>query len=300
MTEPNSLHGKKYIRPETDDLLQDFHTDLSVGDIIRRARLRVGAEIPQIAQEIRIRESYLEAIEEGQLEKLPGRIYALGFIRTYAEHLGLDGEKIVQLLKRQSGEKVEHKPLGSTLPVDEDHSVPELKTIGILVVMIVAGLTLYTLYLTSDHRQREVPSVPADLKEQVTLLNKPQIASPQKEEESTTPESAAEQQRPTSDTEAAPPVHPIVLQAVDHVWLEIKNAEGKTIFSRVISAGEEYWVPEGKKGLVMTLGNAGGLQIVVDGEKLPILGAKGKVIRGLPLNVEYLKDILKKSSGRSM
>lgn len=290
MTHPD-LQDKKYIQPETDDLLQDFHTDLSVGDILRRARLRIGVTIEQVAANIRIRASYLEAIEEGQLEKLPGRVYALGFIRTYAEHLGLDGDKIVQLLKRQSGEKVEQKPLGSTLPVDEDHSVPTLKTLGIVGMMTITGLSLYSFYLSSDHHQRAVPSVPADLREQMTLLSKPQVAPPTKEEQAT--ESALEQ-KPTAAAEEVPPPaagHPIVLQATDHVWLEIKNAEGKTIFSRVISAGEEYWVPEDQQGLVMTLGNAGGLQIVVDGEKLPILGPKGKVIRGLPLNVEYLKKL---------
>ncbi|MBP9050962.1 MAG: DUF4115 domain-containing protein, partial [Alphaproteobacteria bacterium] len=64
----------------------------------------------------------------------------------------------------------------------------------------------------------------------------------------------------------------------------------------VLNVGEEYWVPSDQAGLVMTLGNAGGLQIVVEGETLPFFGKEGKVIRNLSLDVQSLKEILAKQS----
>lgn len=86
----------------------------------------------------------------------------------------------------------------------------------------------------------------------------------------------------------------MVLKALDNVWLEVKAADGRVVLSRVLSIGEEYWVPEDQENLVMTLGNAGGLQIIVDGNPLPLLGKTGKVIRNLSLDPQYLKDLLKK------
>lgn len=294
---------KRARKSVSDTLLRDFHTDLSVGDILHRARVRLEISLDQAAAETRIRPSYLRAIEEGHLEQLPGRIYAVGFIRTYAEFLNLDGDKIVELLKRQSGEKVEPRPLGSTLPVDQDHSNPRFKTLLIVAVCLVIGLALYGGAFKAASKERNIPSVPADLKEQVTLLNRPQTApDPVSQAVSLTDMTMAALAKAV-DTVAdpaavgAPAVHPVILKAVENVWLEIRTADRRVILSRVLSKGEEYWVPEDQAGLIMTLGNAGGLQIMLDGAPLPLLGQTGQVIRRMPLDPAYLKQFLKKSGG---
>ncbi|MDY0028474.1 MAG: DUF4115 domain-containing protein [Pseudobdellovibrionaceae bacterium] len=303
------LENKKYHPKESEDLLRDFHTDLSVGDILHRARTRADITLEHAAQQTRIRISYLQAIEDGQLDRLPGRIYALGFIKTYAEFLNLDGEKIIQLLKRQSGTKVAPKPLPTTAPVEEDHSLPSPKTFIIVLIMLVCGLTIYPYAFKSGAVTKSVPSVPEDLKEQVTLLTKPQTRKPapdllaeeradgalgqevtlENQEEETTEEILAEERK-----------HPVILKALENVWLEIRTPEQKAILSRVLSKGEEYWVPEDQANLVMTLGNAGGLQILVEGQPLPLLGRKSQVVRNLSLNPDYLKEILKKAQKKSM
>lgn len=171
----NEFLKKKYIPKDAEDLLHDFHTDLSVGDILRRARMRAGLDIPQISEQIRISPSYIEAIEDNRLEKLPGRIYALGFIKTYADFLELDSEKIIQLLKRQSGTKVEPKPLKATMQVEEEHSLPTLKNLFIILLILIGALTIHGAFLGHKTDRETIPSVPKDLKEQVTLLTKPEL-----------------------------------------------------------------------------------------------------------------------------
>lgn len=295
------IDEKKYRPAEGEDLLRDFHTDLSVGDILQRARMRENLSLAEVALATRIRESYITAIEEGNLSVLPGRIYALGFIKTYAEYLGLDGEKIVQLLKRQSGKKIEHKPLASTLPVDEDFPLPSLKAIAIVIGMLAVGLGTQSAYVTTTGLSQTIPGVPKDLKEQVTLLTRPQAKAPEVSADTSAasvPDGApAAAEQPAVAEQIA---HAIVLKASSPVWMEIRNGDKKTIFSRVISPGEEYWVPEDQQGLVMTVGNAGGLIISVEGKDIPSLGRKGQVLRAMPLNLDYLKDLLKKTTKQSM
>jgi cytoskeleton protein RodZ len=80
-----------------------------------------------------------------------------------------------------------------------------------------------------------------------------------------------------------------VLKALDSTWLEIRSPDRKVEFSRVLNQGEEYWIPEDQVDLNMTLGNAGGLQLVVDGTPLPLLGTKGQVKRNVSLNLEKLR-----------
>lgn len=74
-----------------------------VGAELRRARFEKGLTVPFLAESLRIRESYLIAIEEGDYQHLPGPAYALGFVRTYAAYLGLDGREAVQRFKDEAG-----------------------------------------------------------------------------------------------------------------------------------------------------------------------------------------------------
>lgn len=77
-------------------------SDLSVGEILRRERVRYGKTLEDVEAMLRIRIAYLEAIEQGDHSRLPGRVYAIGFVRSYAEYLGLDGAKIIAMFKRQA------------------------------------------------------------------------------------------------------------------------------------------------------------------------------------------------------
>jgi cytoskeleton protein RodZ len=95
---------------------------------------------------------------------------------------------------------------------------------------------------------------------------------------------------------AAPAVRPpeggpagsrVTLRAVADSWVELRSREGNIILSRVIPNGESYRVPA-TGGIVMTTGNAGGLEIVVDGQPLPPLGPQGAVMRGVALDADRL------------
>ena len=74
----------------------DANSGTAVGAFLRASRLRRGEGLAEVASELRIRNVYLEAIEDGRFDLLPGNPYAVGFIRTYAEYLGLDGNRVVE------------------------------------------------------------------------------------------------------------------------------------------------------------------------------------------------------------
>jgi cytoskeletal protein RodZ len=66
-----------------------------IGNSLREARLRQGLELPDIERATKIRPKYLRALEEEQFELLPAQTYVKGFLRSYAEFLGLDGQLYV-------------------------------------------------------------------------------------------------------------------------------------------------------------------------------------------------------------
>ena len=88
--------------PQHHDIDLDSYTDLSVGEILRRTRLYYGQSLNDVEINLRIRASQLDLLEQNHIAHLPGRVYAIGFVRAYSEYLGLDGDKMVHLFKAQS------------------------------------------------------------------------------------------------------------------------------------------------------------------------------------------------------
>ena len=79
----------------------DLKVHESIADTLRLARQELGRDLRTVAQVLCIRHAYLEAIEKSDFDSLPGTAYAIGFLRTYADFLGLDGEQIVERFKHE-------------------------------------------------------------------------------------------------------------------------------------------------------------------------------------------------------
>lgn len=262
-----------------DDL--DNYKDMDVGDILRRTRLHYGQSLKDIENALRIRESQLRAIENGEIERLPGRVYAIGFVRTYAEYLGLDGAKIAQLFKSQYMDAQPKSELSFPVPASESRTPSS----WILVVsVVVAFAILYGwAYLPGGSKGAQtpaVPSVPEAFKDKVQ--GDTTIPAP--------PENQAVPAPGEGVTAGAEPDKGLVLQIVRDSWVEIKDDAGKKIVSEKLKAGDQYLVPN-NPGLTMTLGNAGGVEILIDGRALKPLGNEGEMRSDIPLDTSFLKSL---------
>jgi len=119
----------------------DSASDTGVGALLRASRMRIGEDLRNVAFMLRIRYPYLEAIEDGRFEDLPGQAYAVGFIRAYADHLGLDGEEVVRRFKDDTAHDEEPRTnLRFPTPITEA-SVPggAIVFIGLLIVILAYG-----------------------------------------------------------------------------------------------------------------------------------------------------------------
>lgn len=111
-----------------------------VGALLRASRLRVGEELREVSDILCIRFLYLEAIEECRYAELPGDTYAVGFIRSYAEHLGLDGDEVVRRYRTEQMGKGNSSELLFPTPV-QDSGVPKgaIVFVGFLIALLVYG-----------------------------------------------------------------------------------------------------------------------------------------------------------------
>lgn len=82
----------------------------------------------------------------------------------------------------------------------------------------------------------------------------------------------------------------ITLRAeIDDCWVQVREMDGQLLLSRLMRKGESFRVPN-RSGLTMMVGNAGALEVVVDGTRIPSLGAPGQVRRDIHLEAEKLKS----------
>ena len=117
-----------------------------IGNSLREARLRQGLDFPEIEQATKIRGKYLRALEEEQFDVLPAQTYVKGFLRSYADHLGLDGQLYVDEFNsryvRGEFEEEEEQPFRPRVG-GAGRGGPLHGKAVLLTVALIAGLTVF-------------------------------------------------------------------------------------------------------------------------------------------------------------
>jgi cytoskeleton protein RodZ len=134
-----------------------------VGADLRAARERLGWTLPAIAGHLRIRLPFLEAIEDGRTGDLPGNAYAVGFIRTYAQALGLDPDEIARRFRAEAAEANRKTELNFPAPVPE-RGVPAGAIVLVGALLAIGAYAGWYKMSGNSHPTADlVPSVPERL-----------------------------------------------------------------------------------------------------------------------------------------
>jgi len=115
-----------------------------IGNSLREARLRQSLEFPELEHATKIRSKYLRALEDEQFDVLPAQTYVKGFLRTYAEHLGLDGELYVDEYNSRYVAGEDENPLR---PARASSGGRERRFAVGVAFAVVAGITILTALL---------------------------------------------------------------------------------------------------------------------------------------------------------
>ena len=118
-----------------------------LGELLRQQREKRGITLDQAAADTRIREKFLKALEDGDLQSLPGAVYTKGFLRNYAEYLELDDEElVVQFHEERGGQPAEPKRRYAPMKPIGTRSL--VFTPAVLVpVVVLATILLFVGYL---------------------------------------------------------------------------------------------------------------------------------------------------------
>jgi cytoskeleton protein RodZ len=188
-----------------------------LGAQLRQERLKRGEDLDDVAQHLRIKSGYLFALEQGDLSGMPGRAYALGFLRSYADYLGFDGEDLISRIKSTVDNLTDQTRLRVRTPAPESR-LPKTPVV-VMSLAVIAGIYAGWAYLnrTSRVTVETVAEVPDDLRARSDQAL-PAVAdegSPAVADEATpaadpspdvpAPDSAAADLTPTADLESPLP-----------------------------------------------------------------------------------------------
>ncbi len=132
-----------------------------VGAVLRETRESRGVDLDGVARALRIRQPYLRAIEEGRYQDLPGAAYAHGFVRSYAEFLGLDSAEILRRYKEESGGGSSRTELIFPAPVSEG-GIPAAVLIGLAIIAAAIIYGVWYFYQWRHSADAEAVSVLPD------------------------------------------------------------------------------------------------------------------------------------------
>jgi cytoskeleton protein RodZ len=323
-------HGGGVAAGAQDEDAQSVRRAATIGELLRQTREQYDTSIEQIGAALRIRPVFLKAIEDNQYDRLPGPVYAVGFVRTYADYLGLDGAAIAQRFKSEAAGLETKADLSFPMPLPE-RSMPGGALLLVAIIVAACAYAVWYYRAAGDRvRTASVAEVPAQL---IPLPPPAQTPEPSPEavpaeeglpaasgsatatsplEPGATAQPAAPPATGGQMTLAPPPPPPapvqseparlpaipepsaaapaldtprvygitngpvrIVIKATAESWIQVRDTSQAVVAMRILKPGESYRVPD-RPGLTLATGNAGALDVTVDGRPVAPVGPVGK------------------------
>ncbi|HIY58518.1 MAG TPA: helix-turn-helix domain-containing protein [Candidatus Tetragenococcus pullicola] len=294
--------------------------EILIGERLRKARLNKNISLDELQQKSKIQKRYLESIERGQFESLPGEYYIRSFIRQYATVVGEDGDFLVEVLdgkkslgptpaKRPEPEKVEGSRTALHDEKDRNKKVLNalpmilLGLIALTIVMIV-GYMMWQDSHSTPLIQTTATSISIDQKQTTETEQTSSLTTSSSEKTSET--SSSEEKKMTvklSDTTADSAT--ITLTNVkEPLKLTFKGKEGRCwvgvmpngandfTYQKTFEPGAEdtMTLPEETKSFLISLGASAYIEIEANGEKVAFSDPKFEDLqKKLNVNVSYLE-----------
>lgn len=251
----------------------------SLGLYLQSMRQEQGRTVDEVATQIFIRPALLQAIEAGQAEELPEPVFVQGFIRRYADALGLDGREISQQFEPTPvsvlpDPEAAQGGMDGVVSKQEQHKLKVLAPaeprtrsgiglwIGGLAVVAIAGGGLWAVLGQGGDR----PNL------NLTERNSPEVSDP-------APAAPTPEPEPTAAAPEPEPTAPVTVAVslTGDSWLQV-TADGEEVYEGILRSGsQETWTAESE--LVIATGNAGAVQLSYNGAEQQPMGDLGTVER---------------------
>jgi cytoskeletal protein RodZ len=242
---------------------------MPIGEILATARVEAGLTIEDVSRETRIRGGLIQAIEKDNFAPCGGDVYARGHIRNIAAIVGVDPRPLVAEFDRIHGG--EPQPVENPAPTFDPHVAQQSErrrpnwaaamAVALVVICVIAGFNLLSHHRSGSPASAQgsnPPPSPTASQQPV-----PQVPSP----------------GPTGAVAILPQsgVHVRVRLVASRSWLHVTGSNGQVLFQGILNKGAQRDFADARR-IRMTLGNAGAVDLIVNGKDLGVAGANGQVV----------------------
>ncbi|GJL56377.1 MAG: XRE family transcriptional regulator [Nitrospirales bacterium] len=286
----------------------------SIGVYLKKIREAQGLSLDQVASLTRIQPKFLQALEDEVFEQLPERVFTRGFVRTYARSLGISEEDALRRFSDssndyyQQGQKAQHQ---AQLQIQEEKRGKLNRNLVIIISIIILVALGFLLPNQQEHPQPPT-SPPEEERADFTPPAQPTLETPDAQTEDTEPEptrltetsSPAQEPQstlssepvspPAADPETTPteavPAEPettatdpirLEIQATQLTWVVVKSDSDSPQEALLQPGQTATW--EAQQQFTLTLGNAAGSIVKLNGEPRGPFGKPGQVVREVVL-----------------
>lgn len=242
------------------------------GSILKVARERQGVGIAEVVSQLRLSEKQVEALERDDYSALPGNVFVRGFIRNYARMLGIDPAPLLESLSLPEPKPDVPKAESIPFPSGQKRTWVHYAIVLVLFAFSVLG---YQIYRGGHEAPRppvpkNPPARPAEPVAPMPVSAPAAESAPVSAPEPVRPApEAVSQVQPASATGASPEAGPIRLEFSAPAWVEVRDAEGKIVFSRLGQPGAVQQV-SGKRPFALTIGNAHQVKLFYQGSPVDL------------------------------
>lgn len=288
MKKPASQSSAKQRLHYREQAQEEGHFQETVGADLRSARTDRSLTIDDVAHALRLKAANIRAIEQSDFDALPGKTYAIGFVRAYAQHMGAkSGEEAEEYVRRFKAEMTDAEELkfNSITRKDPGKRIPY----GLLAMGALTLILAIMVWRIADRAVGAGDDVMDAFQPGLPEAATPAGASVDKGD-GTVDAGAIQKSDIPDGTLWGGENHDarIRIKALSDVWLRIE-VEGRVMFERVLATGDSYAPPARGETHIATR-NASELEIYVDGGYIGHLGEAGDGFAGAKLDPDALLE----------
>lgn len=245
-----------------------------IGQDLKKERELKGISLEEIAESTKINIRFLRALEEDQLDILPGKFLTKSIMRTYVQYLGIENKQILDRLYQEASlqDKVREITLPS-LPTHKELSTRAKNLIRSLVILFSFIIIVFGLFLVFKNDAGEKTPIPPPVQKSIPEADEKPAASPVK-------------------PEPKPQELSFKFNFQQTTWIQI-YADEELVLSREMRTGEEFLVVA-YESLLLNVGNAGGFSYTINNKPGKALGEPGRVVNSVQINLDnyqqYIQD----------
>lgn len=248
--------------------VRDVEERESLGQYLKRERERRGISLREVAKNTRIREPFLQALEEDRYDLLPSPTIVKGFLTAYGKYVGLDLKPL--LLRYQ--DLLKAKPSEASDILSAQRGKEKRIRYGYAGAILVAALLLVALIIVYSNLLKP-PGKPIE-----PPSEKPKESTPLRPEEPRLPPASHAVSPPAPSVPSIPVPSPIRLEAkaVERTWLRMR-LDDQPEKEMMLQPGETF-AYQATSRIELLVGNAGGMELVLNGRKQEKFGKSGEVV----------------------